>query len=74
MRIWRSHRSHFPRHPSFFCIRNVVCVVSPSASLLIQFFPILLHLCRLPRIVVLIQYVWENVMNMGESHEHRRIA
>ena len=50
--------------------------VSPSALSLIQFFPAVLHVRHIPRIVVLIQYVsaWENVVSIGEPHEHRRIA
>ena len=74
MRIWRSQRSHLPRHRSFFCFRYVVAFESFRS--LIQFFSAVLNVRHLPRIVVLIQYVsaWENVVSMGEPHEHRRIA
>ena len=71
MRIWRSQRSHFPLHRSFFCFRYVVLTSS-----LIQFFSIVLDVRHLPWIMVLIQYAsaWENVVSMGEPHEHGRIA
>ena len=47
-----------------------------SASSLIQFFSIVLNVRHRPRIVVLVRYVsaWENLISVGEPHEHQRIA
>ena len=66
----------YPRHHSFFCFRFCVGFVSPVLpQSLIQFFSVVLDVRRLPWILVLIQYAsaWENVVSIGEPHEHRRI-
>ena len=72
MRICGSQWSHFPRHHSFFCFRNVVCFISPSASSLIRFFPSFWIYAIFPESSSLIQYVlaWENLMRMREPHSH----
>ena len=48
--------------------------VSSSASSRIQFFPVVLDVRHLLRIMVLIQYTsgWENLMSIGESHGNGR--
>ena len=70
-----SQRSHFPRHRSFFCFRYVVCFLNPSV---IANSVVL----RRPECTPSsanhgldsVRISWENVVSMGEPHEHGRIA
>jgi len=53
---------------------SVESLSASSLILLLQLFSIVLDVRHLPRIVVLIQYAWENLIRMEESHENGRTS